>query len=224
LIAASGAPTDITATSLVLVGAYDPTLLQPANLLKTGALTESDLSELRYELLAPEVTVAKLPWVRAVAERDRLVFATTIEAPAAEPVRDFLLDVVELQPIKRFTALGINSEYHFGVASSEIWHNTGHRLAPKDDLWNKILKEPGTLSITIQGVRDDGARGNVNIKVEPSARIQPGIFVQINDHFEADPATLANKPDQLLRYLTVEWPVVMKRADQVLTAVKEFAK
>lgn len=219
MIAAPEAPADITATSIVLVGPYDPTLLQPANLLRTGALTDADLSELRYEILAPEVSVLKLPWVRAVAERERLVFSTTMEAPAAEPVRDFLLDAVELQTIKVFSALGINSERHFGLSSEEVWHKLGHSLVPKRDLWDKILKEPGMRGVIVRGERDDGAKGYLNVRVEPSTQISPGVFVHINDHFDADPAD----PQGLLAHLTDGWGAVMKRTDQILSAIRGFA-
>jgi hypothetical protein len=222
VIAAAGAPADITGTSIVLVGVYNPMLLQPSKLLKTGALTDADLFELEYELIAPEVTVAKLPWVRAVVERDKLVFMTTIQAPAAEPIRDFLLDVVDLQPIKRFTALGINSDRHFGVSSSETWHKAGHRLVPKKDLWNTFLKKAGMLGVTVRGERDDGARGSINVRVESSTQIHPGVFVNINDHFDAVPETLESDPEQLLVHLTDGWPAAMRRADQILSAIRDF--
>jgi hypothetical protein len=209
--------------NFVLIGVFNPTLLQPANLLKTGALTDADVLELQYDILAPEVAVAKLPWATAIVERDKLVFSTTLQAPAAEPVRDFLLEVVDLQPIKRFTALGINNELHFGISSPDKWHKFGHRLVPKDDLWNKFLKEPGTRTVMVQGKRSDGARGSINVKVEPSTQLNPGIFVQVNDHFDADPETLEKDPEQLLTHLTERWPAIIKRCDQIVAAIREFA-
>ena len=77
MIVAAAAPADVVGTSIVLVGPADPTVLQPSNLLKIGALTEADLTELQYEIFAPEVTVAKLSWVRAIVERDKFMFSTT---------------------------------------------------------------------------------------------------------------------------------------------------
>jgi hypothetical protein len=223
VIVAAAAPADVVGTSIVLVGPADPTVLQPSNLLKIGALTEADLTELQYEIFAPEVTVAKLSWVRAIVERDKFMFSTTPQAPAAEPVRDLLLSVVELQATTRFTALGINREQHFAVSSLEVWHDVGHRLVPKADLWSKILNQPGTLSVTVQGERDDGAKGKINLRIEPSIQIRPGIFVHINDHFDASADALETDPDHLLVHLTDGWSSSVRRFERIVAAVKEFA-
>jgi hypothetical protein len=89
------------------------------------------------------------------------------------------------------SALGINYYEHFRVQNYDIWHNFGHVLAPKDVLWAPILRNPGTLNLQIRGERDDQREGSVNVTVQPSNVIEPGVFVQTNDEFvrEEDPAS-----------------------------------
>jgi hypothetical protein len=58
-VPATGAPADLVGASIVLVGAFDPMMVQPAHLLGNGLLAESDFAQLRYDVLASEVSVAK---------------------------------------------------------------------------------------------------------------------------------------------------------------------
>jgi hypothetical protein len=60
-VPAAAAPSDLTGTSVVLVGSFTPAIVQPAHLIGAGLLTEADLAQLRYEILAPEVSVMQVP-------------------------------------------------------------------------------------------------------------------------------------------------------------------
>lgn len=39
-------------------------------------------------------------------------------------------------------------------------------------------------NLIIQGQRQDEYKGHIQVKIEPSSKIQPGIFISINDHYE----------------------------------------
>jgi hypothetical protein len=218
-VPAAAAPADLIGTSIVIVGQFDPRLLQPANLLSNGLLVEDDIAQLRYDVLAPEITIAKLPWMQLIIEADKLTASSTIQNPAAEPVRDFVFALCDMVPIRRFTAIGINHDTHFAVSSEDIWHKIGHTLVPKDD-WRKVIREPGMLSLTMRGQRDDAHRGSVNVKVEPSMQIRPGIYVNVNDHFDADEKLLNEDPSYLLRIVGESWDESNRRSEKIVTAVK----
>jgi len=119
------------------------------------------------------------------------------------------------------TALGINTERHFRVPSEEVWHEIGHRLAPKDKVWDGCLKAPGMRALLVEGARDDDAHGRILVKVEPSSRVQPGVFVMINDHFDAKPSPDGPGSD-LIEHLTTTWPVQMKRAELIVSTLKSL--
>ncbi len=59
-------------------------------------------------------------------------------------------------------------------------------------------------SLTIQGnrIKEESSRAEVNVKVEPSAKVDPGIFISVNNHFE-DSSTDA--PRKLMSILKDRW-------------------
>jgi len=218
-IPAAGAPADFVGTTIVLVGPFDPLLLQPASLAEKGLLAKDDLAQLRYEILAPEVSIMRLPWIVATVEPMKLTGATTLESPIADPVRDFIFGLYATVPRGHLTAVGLNHDTHFAVRTEEAWHKLGNFLAPKDQLWRRVLKNPGTTSLRIRGERDDGMRGQVNVKIEPSLRIHPGIYININDHFSAGDGPDAD-PERLFDLASEQWTNSMRRCDDIVAAVK----
>jgi hypothetical protein len=218
-VPAEAAPADLVGTSIVIVSAFDPMLLQPANLASNGLLAESDLAQLRYDILAPELSVLRLPWMQVILEPTKLSALSTPENPMAEPVRDFVFGLLDTLKIKHVTAVGFNHDTHFAVPSEEAWHKIGHLLAPKEAIWRKVLKDPGTLSLSIRGRRDDDLGGQVNVKVEPSLRIHPGIYINVNDHLTAGNGP-RDTPEQLIDVAGENWGGSKRRSDEVVAAIK----
>ena len=222
-VPAAGAPADFVGTTIVLVGDFDPMQVQPSILLAAGLLGEDDLADLRYEVLAPEISVLKLPWMELIVEPSKLTAATTMGNPVGELVRDFVVGFCNMIPVKKLTAMGLNHDTHFGVSSEEAWHRVGDKLAPKDELWRKILRAPGMRSLTIKGERDSALPGYVNVKVEPSLRIQPGIYINVNDHFAkaqlqpGSPLEPLGEPAQLVG---LGWSESQRRSDDIVAAIK----
>lgn len=206
--------------SIVLLGTFEPLRAQPADLLGKGLLKESDLTELRYETAIRELVVARLPWMQIIIEHQRLFAAATLQSPAGEPVRDFVVGLAELMPVRHVTAVGLNRDQHFATPSQEVWHKIGHLLAPKDVLWEKLLKSPGLQSLSIRGERPDGEGGFIDVKVEPSKVLPHGIYVHVNDHFQPTVEALESNPDKILDVLTDRWSESMLRADQIFAAIK----
>jgi hypothetical protein len=60
----------------------------------------------------------------------------------------------------------------------------------------------------------------VVVRIEPSLRLLPGLYLQINDHVEADPETLKDRPDQLLERLRDGWAVAMERGDRIVESIR----
>jgi hypothetical protein len=61
IIPANSAPADMIGSSIVMTGPFDPMHLQPSYLAEHGLLSDGDLAEIRYQILAPEVSVLMLP-------------------------------------------------------------------------------------------------------------------------------------------------------------------
>jgi hypothetical protein len=213
---------EIAGNSIVLLGSFEAASAQPKALLEKGLIRETDLTDLRVDMmLPPDVIALSFPWISFVVERERIVASTTFTSPLAEPVRDFVLDLVEHMTAPRVNALGFNTDYHFATANVGVWHKIGHTLVPKDVLWDKVMKSPGTMSLSLQGQRDDGLSGYVSVRVEPSLRIPNGLYVQVNDHFNGPSASAAEKKF-LLETLDERWTECIDRATRIISAVKDL--
>jgi hypothetical protein len=222
IVTAAAAPTDLVGHSIVIVGTFDPSRMQPGELVKNGLFDEADLSGLTYSMILQDIVVGSLPWISFTVEREKLTATTTLTSPAAEPVRDFVLDLIELMPARQYSALGINRDTHLPLHSKDDLQALLDRLAAKmirssvpidDDArlslgaphdarpnqWLEILVQPVLRTLSVQGNRDDGTSGSVTVRVEPSIRVLPAVYVQINDHFEANPATLTPYTSARLR-------------------------
>src|SRR5262249_52322167 len=139
--------------------------------------------------------------VRFHIERERFT-AASLAQPYFERLAGTLCDTFDILKHTPVRLFGVNNEAHFRASSIEKWHALGHRLAPKEH-WQKFFKEPGMQSLTIrQTPRPDGLKGHVQITVEPSVRIFPGVYVAINDEIQdQDPSKVigATKVVELIR-------------------------
>lgn len=168
--------------SIILVGNFEPKELVP------GWFTENDLidphsaEDLELEVILPDICQYKLSWLGVSAERTRLSLNTNDEKRLL-PLRDLAYEFLRIKSDVQLRAMGINGQAHFAADSEKAWHTIGHTLAPKST-WSPMLKNPGLLTMTVQGERDDDREGKINVKVEPSVKIQHGIYIDVNDHFQ----------------------------------------
>jgi hypothetical protein len=149
--------------------------------------------------------------------------AATSDTSSYELLRDLAVGTFKVLSHTPLRLLGINRHAHFKTRSREVWHAVGHQLAPKD-IWRQVLEEPGMRSLTIEGRRQDGYRGAVYVKVEPSVRVDPGVFLDINDHFQV--AVEEDKPGelraQLADTLDREWFNASQRSNRIIEHIGEF--
>ena len=77
-VSAAAAPSDLTGISVVLIGSFTSAIVQPSHLIGAGLITEADLAQLRYEILAPEISVMQVPWMSLVLEPGKLTAQSTL--------------------------------------------------------------------------------------------------------------------------------------------------
>ena len=177
--------------SIILVGDFNPKIFQPVWFAaqEPPLIPKLEAEAAKVEIIHPDMAIFDVDWFRLQVTRDQFHISTTQES-RYEFLRDLVLGTFQLLQHTPVKAMGINKDAHWGVDNEEIWHKFGHRIAPKD-IWNGILEKPGLRSITIQGVRTDRHKGNVNVTVQPSMQIHPGIYCGVNDHYSVeDPDTV----------------------------------
>jgi hypothetical protein len=163
------------------------------------------------EIVHPNAAVFTAEWLQINVVEDRFQAGTTQES-YYEALRDLVLGVLDLLGQTPIRVMGLNRDFHYGFHSEEEWHSVGHRLAPKHD-WEEVLEKPGMRSLTIEGRRPDRLEGYIRVKVEPSSRVDRGIFVEINDHYQLksdDETPLGTH--EAARILTEHWMDSMQRS------------
>lgn len=217
------------ATSIVLRGQFAPGLFAPA-WFRSAALIGDSVDEIR------SITNDAADF--SVGDIDVFVTEDTLQLGSKAPeqalqLRDLAIGTLRALRGIRIAALGINRATHSSVEDLRAMHRIGDTLAPKRP-WDDVLHSPGVRSIETWGVRDDGWKGRVGVVVEPSAYIQPGVYIGVNDHFalerETDPAidrdfafvgqedvpeATTEKWEVALEILNSRWDEMLDRADRV---------
>jgi hypothetical protein len=143
------------------------------------------------------------------------------------------------------SSLTINSHLHWVAQSRDAWHHFGDILAPQQ-VWKPIRNVPGTRDVTVEGTRDDGWHGRIQVRVQPSAQVTPyGIYTVVSDHFllkpakhhatsrvdftdpslrpEPPPPSSANVP-HLLEILDNQWSACLDRAQRIFTHLTHLSR
>ena len=206
--------------SIVIVGAFNPTIFQPMWFAEEKLLTVEEAEHAEVQIIHADVTAFQLPWIGLSVERERFT-ANSIAEPYFERLVDVVVGTFERLRHTPLRMLGINNEVHYKADSFEEWHELGHRLAPKP-FWDKFFKKPGLQSLTIRQVpRDDQEGGYVDVTVEPSTRVMPGVYVRINDHFAPSDAAESLGATKILKLLQDRWVSSNQFADRVFSGVAE---
>jgi hypothetical protein len=111
-------------------------------------------------------------------------FVAEINDPAHQsPLRDLVVGVFTLLEHTPIIAMGLNRSMHWRMPSEDDWHALGHLLAPKK-IWSDLIEQPGMKSLTMEGKSKRIASTVVRLKIEPSVKVRPGVFVESNAHYD----------------------------------------
>lgn len=209
--------------SIVLVGSFNPAIFQPAWFAAHDLIPSDDnmVPDTKLNVSHPEITDFSTENFQLQVIPQRLVL-TTHNTAFYDSLRDLALGTFRILSHTPIAKMGINRAFHFEMPSEEAWNSVGDRLAPKDD-WRRALKEPGLVSLTIQGQRPDNYKGHIQVRLEPSAipKVQNGVFVEVNDHFEVASMENLQGCSELTEILALVWQTSLSQADKIARAVVE---
>lgn len=170
--------------SIVILGSFNPGIFQPFWFVTQKLLMEKEANEAKTELIADNISIFKTDRFRLMCELSRLQITTENNA-AYEQICDLIVSIFQILSHTPVTKLGINFDYHIKINSEKKYNDIGDIIAPKE-IWEEVLEKPKTLNVTIQGNRTSDDSGCVNVKVEPSQKVNPGILININDHYDLE--------------------------------------
>jgi hypothetical protein len=207
-------PLEIEGLNIVVLGALNPQIFQPEWFARQGLIRIGEAEKATIEFINSDISAFSLGWVRVEITRDRASFASN-QAQHYELLRDLVASTFKLLRHTPITRFGINWFCHFRMPNIETWHKIGHKLAPKEP-WMDIVKQPGMIDVTMQAQRPDDYTGNINITVQPSMSVQPGVYIIVNDDFDLREVKEGqNASDKMIKILNLELVHSLERRGKI---------
>jgi hypothetical protein len=200
--------------NVVVLGEFKPLQVTPPWLRQMDLIGAEDYESYSIEVISSGATIVTFGSIRLQVVPESLQITTDASAEI-EAARDLAAGILLSNGSPAISAMGINRQVHFRT-EFERYHTIGDALTPKD-LWDGILHLPGMLNLGITGVRDDGYGGAVNVQVQPSTAVRPGVFVSVNDHYNL---TYAETPADRGTTTELEEINLQRSPDKIPIAVK----
>jgi hypothetical protein len=209
----------LSGSTIVVVGSFNPSILQPAWFSSQGLITNGEATDAEVRVVHKDFTSFGTEYWDLECTADRLVIASD-RAPAIEILRDLAIGVFTLLSHTPVHAVGLNRNEHWDLGSADALHSLGYRLVPQDN-WTAILETPAMQTLTVQGARPDDYEGYIRVKVEPSIRIENGVYLEINDHFQLVPRENIDveAAGKLIKLLSEDWQSSRERAQRIIEGV-----
>ena len=206
-------PIALEGASIVFIGSFNPAIFHPSWYVAEGLWSKTEMENAEVGVITADICSFRTEQYALHALNNRFMISTT-QVPLYDSLRDLAVGTFKILRHTPLAKLGLNREVHFQLDSEEVWHAIEQKLAPKEH-WQPILKNPGMRALTIEGMRPDNLDGAVHVRVEPSNRIENGLFVEVNDHFEVDD-TLARSAKAIRSIAQEQWTESLRRSDDII--------
>lgn len=206
--------------TIVMIGAFNPAIIHPAWLARFELIPGGEAERAELEICHQEISKFSIGWARIEVLKNRFVVTTSQES-SFSAVRDLSLGVLKLLSHTPISAMGLNRQIHCRAPSEQAWHAYGDKLAPKD-LWSSVLEDPrpGLKSLTIQSRKSGAGVSEVNVQVAPSDKVQPGVFMSVNNHFNLPPETGIGDANRAIETIEKEWAPALTRSDRIFESLR----
>jgi hypothetical protein len=212
---------DTSSSTIVLIGAFNPLILQPSWLAEQGAIkAEEAAATLANEqfVITAELVAINFGWFTLEATRERATFATGSEAETPLALRDVVVNVFSLLSHTPIRMLGMNHMRHAWLPEG-AWSRLREILVPASP-WERLLGEVELDTVTARGPRSDGLDGVFRVSVEPSQHIPGGVWINVNNH--VDLSAVGSDAHPAVDVLTDTWEESLSHAENTMEALKGF--
>jgi hypothetical protein len=205
--------------SVVLVGALNPAIFQPAWLAAQNLISDSECKSAKVNVISPQAADITFLDFGLQVLQNRFTLRT-VDVSKSTKICDLVVGILTKLPHTPLTAAGINQSQHISAGKEKVWHKIGHVLAPKAPVWEKLYKNPGMLTVAVQSVRDDEHPFHINITVAPSQVAVPhGIFVASNFDFKVTKEV--GSAEEVIEFIQANWEEGTKEARRVAETIFE---
>jgi len=213
---------DSEGASIVMIGSFNPSIFQPLWLGTQQLIRPEEARNATITTIQAEITDFSTEWFQLQVLQTRF---TIVSADPRQygPLRDLVIGMFAILPHTPITAIGLNRHFHFRMSSIDVWHKIGHLLAPKEP-WHAIMKGPGLRSMTMLGRREEGNKGILEVKVEPSVKTQPGLFVEVNEEFKPPSDGQPEGAQWVPACLAAQWDATITSAETAAEHLLDLVK
>ena len=204
---------EIQGASIVVRGSFNPKIYQPMWFQKYDLIREEEAENAEIKIIHNEVTDISFGRFKLLALHDRFVISTT-DASFFEPIRDLTLSTFSILEHTPVTAIGLNLMMHYKLASKERLESF-FTLIALTEIWSSIIKDPQLTSLTITDIKSDEPQARLNLKIEPSKRVENGIYFEANNHYGIE----NNNIQMMFEILRDSWSDNIKSLNHVVESL-----
>jgi hypothetical protein len=166
---------------IVVLGSFTPAIFSPAWLSAQRVIGDDEVADAEVQVIMPRLAAFRVGWLQCQVQDDRMSLAT-VDPQEFGTLRDAASAILTILSHTPISMMGLNRDIHVSIPDADSWHRIGDVLAPKEP-WESSLQLPGMRDVSVQGVREDDFAGSVNVSVQPSTLVIPGVYVNWNDHY-----------------------------------------
>jgi hypothetical protein len=178
--------------TLVLIGKFNPSILQPRWMAGVNLFGEEEASEAKISLITQDTALFEVgEWLALHVTPER--FQATGPFSHALKLRDLVIGLFTVLEHTPLAHLGINRGMHFRLTDGDERDALGGKLAPPG-VWPTRFAAPKMSTLSMKGGRANSKANWTTVTVEPSTRIPDvGVFVASHEHYEFEGAEEAVK-------------------------------
>ncbi len=229
---------DISGVTIVLIGSFNPPIFNPDWLLRKDIVGETEAENANVEFIHREISAFEVGGIQVKVEPER--YTATTAMPPFVKLKDFVVNTFNSLAETPISKMGINLGVHFAVPNFEIRDAIGLKLAPLEPwgAWGRDIlgsakpsqkdyrdKHGGLLSLKmIQNDIPDRPGGKIQVRVEPSVKIAIGVFVEVNDHYQAPTSDLTKLNAEIVGDLEKNWDNSIEKSESIVDQLMSLAE
>jgi hypothetical protein len=213
---------EIEGATVVMLGSFNPAIFQPHWLEAQKLIRPEEAEHAKITIIQNEVADFSTEWFQLQALTGRFLISSG-DPSHFSPLRDLASAIFSLLSHTPITGLGIHRHFHFRLSSKKAWNQLGHLLAPKEP-WHSIMDHPGLRELTIEGSRRNLSGGILRIKVQPSIKVEFGIFMEVHEEFVHSIEEDSSDTPWVVTRLNEHWDPIMAFAAEASSHILGFAE
>jgi hypothetical protein len=207
-------PLPLAGPSIVLRGRFNAAIFQPAWMAANKLIRDEEATAAKSFVAFENFLTFRTEWFRLQVTDDRFDVAG-LKGGHEAPLRDLVLGIFALLEHTPLGQMGLNYHTHERLDRDEDWARIERRLFDSSPL-DTVLPASRLTSATFSGNHADAPRARIQVKVEPSAQIRPGLYVSTNEHYEESGPDSGHR---LMQTLKERWEGALIHAQNVASHI-----